>query len=154
MIHTPLYQLDKNHLDQRFIKAFAFLSDPELANYEDGTYPIDGTNAYAMIQSFDVPDTNPIDVEFETHREYIDIQYVITGTLEIGITHSDNLTPNTEYNPKDDVIFYERYAPYTLIKLAPGEFAVLYPEDAHRMICIPAEGTHTHIRKCVVKVHV
>ena len=134
------------------VKAFDFLKENDLSSMEDGTYPIEGDHIYAMLQSFDVK--QPIDVEFETHRRYLDIQYVLEGTLKIRIADRKDLSPVTEYDPSADVIFYERTYEDSTISLTPGVYAIFFPNDAHRMVCFPEEGDCPKIRKCVVKVEV
>ncbi len=137
-------------LRSRLDKAFSFLASNDFSSMPDGTYPIDGDSVYAMIQSFHV--TDPIDVEFETHRKYLDVQYVLSGVLEIKVAERCVLTPCTEYDPVNDVIFYRRMEDASHLRLYPGEYAVLFPTDAHRMVCFPKEGQTAEIRKVVVKV--
>lgn len=137
-------------LKERIDKALSYLSSTDFSSISDGTYFIDGEDIYAMVQSFHV--TNPIDVEFETHEKYLDIQYVLSGMLEIKVTERNLLIPCTEYDPKNDVIFYKRVEDDTHLRLYPREYAILFPTDAHRMVCFPKEGQFTDIRKVVVKV--
>lgn len=152
MILQPICrQLPSEAVAQRLEKAFTFLRGSNLSEWADGTYPVDGEEIYAMVQSFHVE--SPIDVEFETHRKYIDIQYVISGHLELMTAHREDLIPVSDYDPKNDVVFYQRTDKYTAVRLQPGQAAILMPEDGHRMVCFPGKEP-VDIRKCVVKVMV
>lgn len=137
-------------LKERIDKALSYLSSTDFSSLSDGTYFIEDENIYAMIQSFHVSD--PIDVEFETHKKYLDIQYVLSGILEIKVTERNLLIPCTEYDQENDVIFYKRVESDTHLRLYPGEYAILFPTDAHRMVCFPKDGQPADIRKVVVKV--
>ncbi len=56
-------------------KAFQFLSDEKLKTLATGRYPIDGTDAFALV-SEGAPKAQD-EVKWESHRKYIDLQYVI-----------------------------------------------------------------------------
>ena len=152
MIQKPLYRRSQVPKEQqkRLEKAFSFLKEQDFTQMLDGVYEIEGDKVYAMVQSFHVQE--PIDAEFETHRKYIDIQYVISGKLDLLVTDYGKLKPKSVYDEKNDVVFYERSSCYSRIVLYPGESLLLYPEDAHRMVCFPENTECMDIRKCVIKV--
>lgn len=87
---------------------------------------------------------------FEVHRDYLDIHYCISGKEGIGLANIDSLIPTTEYNKEGD---------YQLLKgdmnkyiLSPGDFCVVFPEDAHAPgMC---GGDDNKLKKVVVKVKV
>ena len=139
-------------LRNRIDTALNYLENTDLDVLPDGTYEINGDDVYAMIQSFNVKD--PIDAEFETHREYLDIQYVLSGTLEFRVAERGCLATATAYDAENDLVLYERAKESSWLRLYPGEYAVLFPTDAHRMICFPADGEQTNIRKVVIKVSI
>ncbi len=145
-----LREKDYGYLTARIHKAVRYLKDHNLCAMEDGTYEIDGEEIYMMLQSFRVE--NPIDAAFETHRKYIDIQYVLKGELELLIEDRSGLTPTGRYDTEQDVQFYEPRENAAHVRLSEGEMAILFPEDAHKMICFPQNGETVRIRKAVVKV--
>lgn len=136
--------------EERLARAFDYLEKTDFSSMEDGLYSVEGDDIYSMVQSFHV--RTPIDVEFETHRKYIDIQYVLDGELNIKIAKREELVPVTDYDRGNDVVFYQRTDKCTDLKILPGHAAVFYPEDAHRMVSFPEDGQELYIRKCVVKV--
>ena len=65
-------------------KVFKFLADSKkLDSLPAGKYPIDGENAYATIT--DAPSKTFEASKWESHRKYIDLQYVIKGEEKIGV---------------------------------------------------------------------
>lgn len=151
MIYYPFTRsFSSLEMRARLRKAFDFLNTTDFSSKADGTYPIDGDEIYVMVQSFHVCD--PIDAEFETHRNHIDIQYVLQGCLNLKIAKREILTSVSPYDEHKDVIFYSRTSNACNLILYPGQAAVLFPEDAHRMVCFPVDGQEAFIRKCTVKV--
>lgn len=135
---------------ERLKKAIQYLAKTDFSAMQDGVYEIDGKDVYLLLQSFHVKEG--IDAAFETHRAYIDVQYVIDGRLDLCITPASQLQADGPYDGENDVIFYKRGPAETVLRLMPGNMAILLPEDAHRMVCTPSVEEPTYIRKCVVKV--
>ena len=72
------YSLHKN-----FEKAFDFIKRAVAENLPVGKYEIDGKDLYASVQEYQAK--APEDGKFEGHRNYIDIQYIVSGieTIEV-----------------------------------------------------------------------
>ena len=89
------------------------------------------------------------DARMEAHREWIDIQVSVDTPELMGWSPvADCHETVQEYNPEKDCLLVAD-KPQALIPLLPGQFMILYPEDAHA----PNIGTGRH-RKYVVKVRV
>jgi biofilm protein TabA len=135
-------------LNARFAKAFEIIRDKTLPQREDGKYPIDGENIYYTIQRYT---TKPFtEGKLEAHRKYIDIQFLLEGQEILGYTPLKGLAVAEEYNPAKDIAFYETPKELTKVKLEPGLFCVLFPDDAHlpcRQLTAPEE-----VQKVVIKV--
>lgn len=110
---------------------------------------IDDTRVFAQIQAYESLD--PSEQRFESHRNYIDIQYVQSGNEAILWTPIETLSVKEEYDPETDNMFYHD-APSTELRLLPGYFAVFFPRDGHKPRCLL--GTREQIGKIVVKVAV
>jgi len=109
-------------------KAFAFLNDPKIDTLKPGKYLIDGDNVFAMIT--DGP-TRLIDsVRWESHRNYIDLHYVIRGREQIGAAPVASATVTKPYDASRDAANYTVGGKY--YPAAPGEFFLFFPSDAHR----------------------
>ena len=135
-------------LHARFAKAFEILTDNTLAKKQDGKYAIEGDKIYYTIQRYT---TKPLsEGNLEAHRKYIDIQFLLEGEELLGYAPLKGLTIAEEYNPAKDIAFYETPAEITKVKLEPGLFCILFPDDAHlpcRQLASPTE-----VRKVVIKI--
>lgn len=110
---------------------------------------IDDTNVFAQIQAYESVD--PLEQRFESHRNYIDIQYVQSGNETILWAPIDTLSVKEAYDPETDNMFYHD-APATELRLLPACFAVFFPHDGHKPRCLL--GGREQIGKIVVKVAV
>ncbi len=129
-------------------KAFAYLKNTDLDKIAKGKYPIDGDNVFASVtadSSKDFDKTN-----WESHRKYIDIQYVINGEEMIGIFPASKATITKEYDEKRDAANYS--ADGKLYTALPGTFFIFFPSDAHRPNITP--GGNKVVKKIVIKVKV
>ncbi len=120
-------------------------------NFPDGRLDIDGDNVFALFQSYE--SKKPQDARFETHRDYIDIQLLISGEEHVYVRKVDGLQIVVPYTP--DIEFQQVPAnpEAHVCLLIPSVALVLFPEDAHRPgVCI--DGKQVQCRKLVMKVHI
>jgi YhcH/YjgK/YiaL family protein len=136
------------HANQsRWDKAFKFLDTADLINIKPGRYPIDGDNVYATVTEGPTKDMDKS--SWEAHKNYADIQYVISGREKIGRAAFSTATVKVPYDPAKDIAFYD--APGKFYVADPDAFFVFFPEhDAHRP-GLKIEGFDTD-KKIVVKV--
>lgn len=147
MIKDNLKSASKYYnLSPQIEKALKFLADNDLKNMEPKRYVIDGDNMYMNLEEYETK----ISSNVEAHRKYIDVQFVVKGQENIGVTTLDNLTPITDYDELKDIIFYNGDVQLTLMN--EGDFMILYPEDAH-LPCQVAENK-TLVKKAVVKIKI
>ena len=138
------YHANKSYWD----KAFAYLKNTDLNKLAKGKYPIDGDNVFASVtadSSKNFDKTN-----WESHRKYIDIQYVINGEEMIGVYPVAKATITKEYDEKRDAANYA--ADGKLYSATPGTFFIFFPSDAHRPNITP--GGNLVVKKIVIKVKV
>jgi biofilm protein TabA len=130
-----------------FQKAFAFLRADSLNKLPPGRHGIDGDRLYCMIS--EGPGKKRTEARLEAHRKYIDIQYILEGTDEMGWKPAASCgIPDGDYVENRDVIFY-RDKPRKWAKVPAGSFAIFFPRDAHAPMVSDGQ-----IRKAVVKVAV
>jgi len=91
-------------LHKSFKKAFNFIRENDLGSMEVGRVEIDGDDIFALVQSYDT--MAAADKQFEAHKNYIDIQYIISGNEMMGYTNPKNLTVTTAYNSDKDAEMY------------------------------------------------
>ncbi len=118
----------------------------------DGRYHIDGDKIFANVESYQTGPEN--EKLFESHRKYIDVQIMLSGSEMHGITPLDtkNLVIEKEYDAEKDLAFYGTICDYSRIILAEGEFVIYFPQDCHKPGCsIGSDGT---VRKIVLKIAV
>lgn len=137
-----------NYLEDKFRKAYEFLKRTDLDTFPEGSVEIDGEDVVANFQFYRTGE----EAEFETHRKYFDIQFMVQGREEFGYAKREELTVKTSYNEETDIVYYERPAYRSCVVLEPGDFVVVAPEDAHQPRCISGEAMD--VKKIVVKVRV
>lgn len=152
MIVTDLKHIERQlTMTQQMQQAVEFLRRGDLLELPDGNVPVDGKRVYAILQRYrtahqDAP-------QFEYHRKYVDLQYVLAGEEVIGWAPAKEMTPSFSYNEDQDICFgLIEPGKWTPVRLVAGQLAVLWPEDGHaprlatEKVCL--------VRKVVVKVAV
>lgn len=135
-------------LNRNFEKAFQFLKREDLGSLAVGKYEIDGENIFAMVQEYETKDLE--NAKYEAHKKYIDIQYLIEGTENMGYVLIDDLEVSSIYSEENDFMLLTGKP--RLILLNEREFFILFPEDAHMPGIFVKEKSK--VRKVVVKVRV
>lgn len=131
-------------------KALAFLNRKDLATLADGTYPIVGQDVFAAVSSY-VP-VNKGEKQWEAHRNYADIQMVVTGAEKIGKTSVSKLKVTVPYNPETDNENLKGKGKFHIAK--PGTFFIFFPGDAHKPGIKAHKGDTQKIKKIVIKMRV
>lgn len=129
-------------------KAFAFLRDSNLVTLKPGKYIIDGDNVYATIT--EAPSKEFDKSAWESHRKYIDLQYVIKGEEKIGVAPIETATVIKPYSESADGANYTAEGQYYIAK--PGTFFLFFPSDVHRPN-IKVDG-YDVVKKLVIKIRV
>ena len=119
--------------------ALEFLAKPETAELPVGRYELDGDQTTAPVEN----------KRAESHRNYIDIQYLFTGKEVQGYAPLLPGVTGEEPAGKDN-IFYETVENEQFVTLHPGEFTVYFTNDIHRPNCTMDEPVNIH--KAVVKI--
>jgi len=129
-------------------KALAFLRDSNLLTLKPGKYVIDGDNAYATIT--EAPSKTFEQSAWESHRKYIDLQYVIKGEEKIGVAPITTASVIKPYDGSKDVANYNAEGQFYIA--TPGTFFLFFPGDAHRPN-IKVDG-YDIVKKLVIKIKV
>ena len=128
-----------------FKDAFEFLKKLDTQNLKKGLMEIDGKRLFAIVVDDDSKGKD--NAKLETHKNYIDIQYQVTGNDFIGFESVQSLTGNG-YDPDKDVEFYDGKASMW-VNTTAKHFAIFFPTDVHA----PMGGTGRQV-KLVVKVRI
>lgn len=136
------------NLSENLKKGFTWLENADLENITDGRYEIDGNSVYASVQTYETK----LDAKYESHRNYIDIQYMIKGFEKIGVTDLSNCDTCIPYDSERDLEFYDINYNEEYLELSEGTFVVFYPHDAHKpSIAIDKQAI---VKKVVVKARI
>ena len=136
-------------LSDNFRKAFCYLESLDLSKVSEGNFEIDGREVYAFANPVQLRE--PAQVLYEAHRKYADIQLVIRNSEAIYVTRTSELAETTAFDAQKDIGFYADGKHSVKLTLFPGDFAVFFPEDAHKPCCM-AEDPESF--KLVVQVRV
>jgi len=117
------------------------------ADLPDGDIVIDGDRLRAGVSRRNGKFMS--EARLETHRRYIDIQYVVHGSDRIGWQPVNECRQPKGYQDEKDVEFYGD-RPNMWFHLEAGRFAIFFPHDAHA----PLANQGRPIVKIVVKVAV
>lgn len=132
-------------------KALVWLERFDPKSCPEGEHEIQGRDMYAVVRRIQ---TKPREqCRFESHRDYIDLQYCAAGLERIEWTPSSPvLHPNTKYDREKDVLFYPQpLDPATTLVMSPGTFAIFFLGDAH-MPEISCGVESTTVLKIVIKI--
>lgn len=141
----------------------------KLENIE--SYPQIPTHAVEFIKKltknieckrYEISETDYVNVEtystkahencfFEAHKNYADIQILLSGIERLDYTEIANLKIKTPYDESRDIAFYENTVNETCnVTLDGTNFVLIFPNEAHR----PQMNFETSIdvKKAVVKI--
>jgi len=121
------------------------------------SYPLDtfekidmDDNNFALEQVYDSKER--VNCFFESHKQYIDVQFILEGEEIIEVSHTKKLNISMPYSKEMDLCKYDDRKEASQIVLKKGDVAIFYPEDAH-MPCLKL-NTNDKVIKTVVKVAV
>lgn len=132
-------------LNKGFRDGFAFLMRSDLKALAAGYHRIFSDRVFALVE--DGPGRDKSDAELEAHEKYIDIQLVVDGIDTVGWKLKSNCkNVSKAYDSKKDIQFFKD-EPDVWLPVHPGEFVILFPEDAHMPMI-----SSGHLRKVIVKI--
>ena len=107
---------------------------------------LDGDRLFINVA--DVTLKSPEEQVLEVHRRYIDVHFPLSreevmGWSSLSVLATESMQP---FNEEDDFAVYAERA-QSYLTIHPGEFAIVWPEDAHAPII--GQGA---LRKLIAKV--
>ncbi len=114
-------------------------------------YPLSSEN-FANVEVYTTK--NVSDTKFESHKNFIDIQLLLSGKERIYFNHINNLVIKTPYDITNDITFYSNpVSDADYVTLDGTNFVMLYPHEAHApqsaINNIPSD-----VKKVVIKLKV
>ncbi|HZX73778.1 MAG TPA: YhcH/YjgK/YiaL family protein [Cyclobacteriaceae bacterium] len=152
---TPVDAIDKVQFAQQYHlnkplwdKAFAYLKETNLQTVAVGRVAIDGDNVYAIIT--EAPSKDYDKTAFESHKNYIDLQFVISGEENMGKATLESLKLDKPYVERNDIMYYTGEG--KIYTIPQNNFFLFFPTDAHRPNITP--GGNKVVKKVVIKIRV
>ena len=151
MIFDVLENWETYFKGEAWRKSFEFLLSATPAT-TDGEHKLLGDAVLARVMSYE---TKPLSASCsEAHRQFIDIQIVLSGE-EVVLWHPMGSLPiKAPYDSAKDAELYHlpstREGNAAELILRPGLFAVFFPHDLHA----PAIGESRSVKKVVVKISI
>ena len=132
--------------NDKFKKVFEFIEKTDFDKLPLGKTEIDGKDVFVNFMEYETKE--PIK-DFEAHKLYADVQYIVSGNERIDYAEIDDGEISIPYNTEKDVLFFkeEKFSP---LKIKQGEFAIFYPQDAHRPSL--SDDKICKVKKAVFKV--
>ncbi|WP_141504639.1 YhcH/YjgK/YiaL family protein [Paenibacillus luteus] len=145
------WEAEKMSYPEAILRGMNFIRENDLNELKLGKHMIEGDLLFALVQ-----ETITKDFQFqkpESHKQYIDIQYLVCGEERIGVVKLSNQSILIEDLLVDrDVAFYGQLENEVELILHPGDYAIFFPSDIHRPCC--TLKTDQLIRKVVIKIHI
>ncbi|MBQ2983742.1 MAG: YhcH/YjgK/YiaL family protein [Candidatus Gastranaerophilales bacterium] len=137
-------------LGEKIQKGFEFLSKEDLKTLPDGRYEILGNEIYANVQSLKTKNQNL--KKWEVHRDYIDIQYVISGKEKMGYGLLADFNEIIEKYDKEKDVEFLNGEKFNFVNVQEGEFTIFYPNDVHAPMLSVEDDIE--IKKVIVKIKI
>lgn len=129
-----------------FKQLFDYVKTHDLSQVPAERITLDGERLFINVA--DASLKSPEEQVLEVHRRYIDVHFPLSNNEVMGWSPLQGLQTESvnPFNDEDDYAVYAEAA-QTYLTIRPGEFAIVWPEDAHAPII--GEGK---LRKLIAKV--
>lgn len=134
-------------LKDLYPKVYEFLKNNDMTSLAEKRYEL-GDGDYVNVESYNT--YNFLDRRYESHKKYIDIQYIVLGKETIVVEPISNLCVVEKYDESRDIAFYKNDIHGQDCNLEEGEMLELLPEDGH-MPCISTNDS-VKVKKAVFKM--
>lgn len=129
--------------------AIEYLERINMQSMEDGKYSVKGDDIYCMVSTYFTRDHDVS--KYEIHRNYIDIQCIISGEELVFCSDASRMEADGAYDAEKDKMNLKDQQGEVSILLKPGMAGVFYPNDAHKPCCKIGDDLK-QVRKLVIKV--
>lgn len=136
-------------LSEELKACFDFLNQIDLKEFSQRKENVTD-KSFALFQMYDTKDHES--PRLENHKKYIDLQYMVEGHETIEIAEANNLKVETPYQESSDICFFKDPEIKAKLNFYPGNFAVFYPNDAHKPGLQLLEGNPVAVKKIVIKI--
>ena len=135
----------------KFEAAFKFIKQAIEENLPAERYHLEGAELFAFIQEYETK--LPEEGKFEGHKNYIDIQCIVSGTEVMESVDISEAEVKVPYDPDKDIGFWHDHPKALKAVFTAGDFGIFFPHDLHKP-GMGLDGVKAPAKKIVVKVHV
>lgn len=129
LISKNCKETNDDNLQERLEKAIEYISKLDFKKLNVGKYEV-SLDFFYSVQEYVAFGEN--EAQYESHRKYIDIQWVYEGTECLYVSNISCMNPSDSYDDDKDVIHYHDNGNMTSMILNPGSCIILFPSDAHK----------------------
>ncbi|MCK2152862.1 UNVERIFIED_ORG: YhcH/YjgK/YiaL family protein [Citrobacter freundii] len=148
MMSAELRSLPSAGLHPVLQQALTLAVAANLQEKTPGRYELQGDNIFMNVMQFATQ--SPEQKKAELHREYIDIQVLLSGEERILFGMTDSARQCEEMHVEDDYQLCSQIADEQAMVLKPGRFVIFMPGEPHKPGCV--EQAPMDIKKVVIKV--
>lgn len=148
-IEWIIIQEKKGNFSQKVYDSLEVVKKQDVDSLSVGKYVIND-ELYFMVQEYTTKKEE--DCKLESHKKYIDVQWILKGEEKIKTISTDKLKLEKSYDRMKDIMFWKPVDDMLEMVLKDGSYVVLYPNDAH-MPCI-AVGKQEKVKKIVIKIKI
>ncbi|ASE43190.1 N-acetylneuraminate anomerase [Citrobacter braakii] len=148
MMSAELRSLPSAGLHPVLQQALTLAVAANLQEKTPGRYELQGDNIFMNVMQFATQ--SPEQKKAELHREYIDIQVLLSGEERILFGMTDSARQCEEMHVEDDYQLCSQIADEQAMVLKPGRFVIFMPGEPHKPGCVVQAPMD--IKKVVIKV--
>ncbi|HGY5134242.1 MAG: N-acetylneuraminate anomerase [Citrobacter sp.] len=148
MMSAELRSLPSAGLHPVLQQALTLAVAANLQEKTPGRYELQGDNIFMNVMQFATQ--SPEQKKAELHREYIDIQVLLSGEERILFGMTDSARQCEEMHVEDDYQLCSQIADEQAMVLKPGRFVIFMPGEPHKPGCVVQAPVD--IKKVVIKV--
>lgn len=117
---------------------------------EKAEIAVEGDTLYAILQCYRPKPR--AEGRFEAHQRHTDLQYLSEGTEWIDVCHLREQANLPPFDANGNVFFPLGTTACSRVRLAAGDVAVLFPNDAHAPCLRVEDAPDALVRKIVIKL--
>lgn len=148
MMSAELRSLPSAGLHPVLQQALTLAVAANLQEKTPGRYELQGDNIFMNVMQFATQSLEQ--KKAELHREYIDIQVLLSGEERILFGMTDSARQCEEMHVEDDYQLCSQIADEQAMVLKPGRFVIFMPGEPHKPGCVVQAPMD--IKKVVIKV--
>lgn len=152
MIITTLAEMSEQaQLSDDLKTALEFLKNHGSEKRELGRFEIPDSEIFGFAQCYDTTAESD-ELRYEAHRNYIDVQYIVSGEEIMKWLPLNELKITKEYEEEGDCLLgVAQDDAYGDIPFQAGQLMILWPSDAHAPGVDSTRGAQ-QVKKLVVKL--